>query len=392
MQRTALFALHYPAFGGPHNRVLRLNGPLAELGWRTVAVLPEEAGNAVGRLRDGGVEVVTTPLRRLRRTRDPRPGLALAWGWRDEVRSLRAIIRERHADVVVPATLPNPQAAFAARGERAAVLWQIVDSATPPPLRAAMMPMVRRLSDAVAFGGQALRPLHLGARPLHRPAFDIPPSVDTDRFSPAPGARAEARRRLGLPGDGPVVGMVANLSPMKGLEDFVRAAEVTSARLDGVHHVVVGHTHPVHAAHVERVRRMAREAGLDVVFAGDMADVERAYAAMDVLAISSLPRSEGTTTTAMEAMACLVPVVATDVGAVGEVVKDCATGFVVRPRSAEALSDRIVQLLRDPGMAADLGRAGRALVVEHFGVRDGARRYTEAFDAAVRHRRARDRD
>jgi hypothetical protein len=62
-----LFLVHYPVFGGPHNKALRLAGPLRRLGVKTTVLLPDEPGNAAPRLQTASVDVITMPLHRLRR-------------------------------------------------------------------------------------------------------------------------------------------------------------------------------------------------------------------------------------------------------------------------------------------------------------------------------------
>jgi glycosyltransferase involved in cell wall biosynthesis len=345
-------------------------------------------------MRAGGVSVVQMPLNRVRKTRRLGEHLRLMRQFRGEVRRLRAVIRSTGAEVVVIGTLHNPQAAVAARMEGTPVVWQVVDSATPPLVRSAVMPGVRRMADAVVFGGAALEPLHLRGRPLRQPSFVVTPAVDTGLFRPSPQARAEVRAELGIPADAPIVGTVANVNPTKGIEYFVRSAAITAESLPDARHLVVGSVHSVHAGYLARIRDEQSALGLtddQLRFVGDRSDVERYCAAMDLLMITSLPRSEGTTTTAMEAMACGVPVVASDVGAIAEVVEDGRTGYMVQPLDAEALSERAVEILGNEELAAQLGKAGRDRAVRHFDVRTAADSYVRVFEAAAAHREARRR-
>ena len=76
-----LSVIHSPFFGGPHNQVLRLDAPLRARGYETVAVVPDEPGNAYDRLAAGGVDVVRLPLGRLRARPD----------WRVQRDSLRTL-------------------------------------------------------------------------------------------------------------------------------------------------------------------------------------------------------------------------------------------------------------------------------------------------------------
>jgi glycosyltransferase involved in cell wall biosynthesis len=381
--RTVLSVVHSPLYGGPHNEVLRLDEAMRARGWRTVIAVPDEKGTAVPRLRGAGVELEELGLGRLRA--DPRLLPRFATSFRPTVREIEGAIERTGATLVSIGGLVNPHAAFAARKRGAAIVWQIVDAGSPVPLRRAAMRLVRRYADAVLFDGEALIAAHGGRESLDMPAFVYFPPVDTERFAPSPEQRASLRDELGIPHDAPLVGTVSHLTPLKALENFLAAAVGISATRPDAHFVVVGSAPESHAAYGERLRRQAAALELPhpIVFAGPRDDVERWYAAMDVDLITS--RSEGTTTTALEAQACGVPVVSTDVGAVHEVVDDGVTGLLVPPGDAEAIAAATLSLLQDPPRRAELGRAGRAAAVERFGIETAADLRARAYECALEH-------
>jgi glycosyltransferase involved in cell wall biosynthesis len=249
------------------------------------------------------------------------------------------------------------------------------------------MPLVRRLADAVMFDGEALIGLHGGRDSLRAPTFVYFPPVDTKRFVPSARHRREIRDGLGIPSQAPVVGTVSSLNPMKGLEYFVdAAARIASARPDAWF-VVVGGAPETHLAYEELLRARAHELELPnpVVFAGEQDDVERWYPAFDLQVISSLPRSEGTTTTALEAQACGVPVVATRVAAVAEVVNEGITGLLVPPEQTESIAAAVLRLLDDADLRLRMGAAGRSAAVERFDADSVADVYVQAYEAALAH-------
>ena len=94
------------------------------------------------------------------------------------------------------------------------------------------------------------------------------------------------------------------------------------------------------------------------------AEVARRLQASDVLLLPSL--DEGLPTVLLEAMACGVPVVATDCGGVSEAFTDGVEGFLVPPRDAGALADALARLWRDPELRARMGEAGRATATSRF--------------------------
>jgi glycosyltransferase involved in cell wall biosynthesis len=381
-----MFVTHFPVFGGPHNEALRLADPLGRRGWTVEALLPEEAEDAERRLASAGIPTSRLPLHRLRATRDPRAHLGLVGSFPLEVRRIRRLLRSRRIDLVVVTGLVNPHAAVAARAEDLAVVWKIVDSRPPPFLRRTMFPLVERLADVVMFDGQRLIPLHVGTRSVRAASIVYYPPVDTDRFRPSPERREATRRELGVSDAAPVVGMTANLNPQKGVEWFIRAAGILRQQYPDALFLVIGAGYRTHDAYLDALGREVEAAGLGegLRFVGERTDLERWYPAMDVKVISSVPRSEGTTTTALEAMSCGVPVVATDVGAVREVVEDGVTGRLVPALDATAIAAATQGLLGDPRTRTRMGEAARRRAIELSDREVVADLHVRAFEAARR--------
>lgn len=380
----ALWVLHFPVYGGPHNTAVGVREPLADLGWKTVAALTDEPGNAEQRLTEGGLETVTMPLHRLRASWHPRDNLRTAAAFRGEVRALEQLIRARSCDLVVLTGLMNPHGAIAARRAGVPVVWQVLDTRTPPVPRLAAMALVRRWADSVMFTGHAVEDLHVGGRPLNVPSFQFTGGVDLQRFCPDPEMRTETRRRFGVPDDALFVGTVANLNPMKGIEYFIRTASRVFKENPGSWFLINGSTYATHRAYTAALHREAEASGVPserFIWTGGLP--QNHYPALDVSLITSRPRSEGISTTAPESLACEVPVVATDVGAVGEVVRNGVTGVVVPPDSPEALARETLRLAADPALRRRLGEAGRREVAEHHSVGATASVCDRAFRAAL---------
>lgn len=381
-----LHVVHYPVFGGPHNQALRLARPLAARGYETVALLPDEPGNAVERLRAGGVETVTLPLHRLRARPDPRVQARFAFGFPGEVRAIRQLIREREIDVVLVCGLVNPHAAIAARREGVPVVWQLVDTRPPMALRRALMPLVTRLSDVIMSTGTEVARVHPGAMRFGERLVPFYPPVDTQSYRPDDERRAAARRELGIADGAFAIGTVGNLNPQKGHEHLLRAAAMLRGGGPAVEVRVLGAHTPTQSAYEQRLRTEARQLALaadaDAVFVDPGARVAELLPAFDAFLLTALPRSEGVPTVILEAMACGIPVVSTDVGAVREVVAEGVTGFVVPPENPLAIAAATRLLLRDGDLRARLGATARVHAVERYDVEACATVHVEAFELA----------
>jgi glycosyltransferase involved in cell wall biosynthesis len=186
----------------------------------------------------------------------------------------------------------------------------------------------------------------------------IPTGVDLARF--VPGDRAAARRRLDLPQDAFVVGIVATLRSWKGHRHLVDAVAAARARRWMLAMVGDG-------PGAENLRAQVAALGLEaqVCMPGNQEDVVPWLQAFDVFALPSYA-NEGVPQAIMQAMACGVPVVSTAVGAIGELVRDGDTGLLVPPQDAGALHEALVRLQDDPARRESLARRAREHVREHF--------------------------
>ena len=118
-----------------------------------------------------------------------------------------------------------------------------------------------------------------------------------------------------------------------------------------------------------------------MVFAGYRADVPRLLRASSLAVLPT--RTEALPTTLIEAAACGLPVVATDVGGVPEVVSHGETGLLVPPGDPTALGDAIARLLADPARRAAMGAAARRTAVERFDMRVWAARLRAVYERAL---------
>lgn len=389
--RRVLSVIHYPTYGGPHNRNAHVIPVLRELGYETTVVLPSEPGNAGALLQERDVSVVQLPLGRLRAVRDAQTHVRMARQFRHDVGRLRGLIRASRSDLVLINGLANPHAALAARLEGVPVVWQLLDTFSPMKLRRAMMPVVTATADAVMSTGRAVAEQHPGATSFGERLVLFFPVVDPTHFVGDGPARRSARQRLGLPDDCIVVGTVGNLNPMKGHDVFVEAAAALKRRRPNTRFVILGAEYPQHERYASALRRSAQERGLelgrDLVIVDPGTDVAGLAPAFDIFWLTSNPRSEGIPTVIGEAMALGLPVVASRVGSVQEAVLDGVTGRLVPPRDPETLLDATLPYLDDERLRQVAGSAARSRAEQLYSPQACAERHVRAFELAIAHRR-----
>ncbi len=210
-------------------------------------------------------------------------------------------------------------------------------------------------------------------------------AADLTHFHPKKSDGKELRAEWGIPENARLVLMVSKLIEIKGHLDFVKSCALSRKRFPDAVFMIVGGDMPGHEAYAEKVRQAVHEHLLEDVFhfAGFQRDVERFLGAADVV-VQPSTCEEGLGRVAIEAMAMEKPVVATQAGGLPEVVRDGITGYIVPKNDPETLASRITKLLEDPKLCAKMGKAGRAIAHQQFGVPEHVASVAGIYDKLLR--------
>ncbi len=189
----------------------------------------------------------------------------------------------------------------------------------------------------------------------------IPNSVDIRRFRPSAALRLAARRRLGLPEDALVIGSIGRLSEQKQPGAALVMLAMLRKAFPNLYLVLAG-TGPLEA----EVKRQADRMGLAayVIFTGFVAAVEELLPALDVHLL--LSRNEGFGISTIEAMACGVPAVATDVPGSSDILRGSEGGILIPHGDMKNGAPMVAALLIDPERRAVMGSKGRAEVEQRY--------------------------
>jgi rhamnosyl/mannosyltransferase len=198
-------------------------------------------------------------------------------------------------------------------------------------------------------------------RPFASKCTVIHHGIDLQRFTLTPETQqraAEIRRQYG---DQPLVLAVGKLRHYKGFDVLIEAIKQVQARA-----LIVGDG-PMGPAW--RQKAVEEHVADQVVFAGRVSEEEKIalYHAADILAFPSTNRAETWGITQIEAMACGLPVVCTELGTgTSYVNRDGVTGLVVPPCDAQALAAALQRLIADPMLRTQMGEAGRRRAQNEF--------------------------
>ncbi len=199
----------------------------------------------------------------------------------------------------------------------------------------------------------------------------VPLGIATPPATPGADVRAE----LGIEDGAPVIGTACTLRPEKALEVLVRAAAALVDGFPDLRLLIAGE-----GPDRERVESLIDRLGLrrTVTLLGGRGDIPDFLEALDVAVCSS--DWEGSPLSVMEYMEAELPVVATRVGGIPDMIESGVEGLLVPPGEPEAIAAAIAELLRDPGRAAEMGRRGRRRRREEFDLEVTARRIGELYE------------
>jgi glycosyltransferase involved in cell wall biosynthesis len=175
--------------------------------------------------------------------------------------------------------------------------------------------------------------------------------------------------------------LVANLRPGKGHDTLINAAPAVLARFPDAHFELIGD-----GPDRGQLEQLVRDRGLQhaFTFAGHVEDVPGRLAQADLFVFPS--ESEAFPNALLEAMAAGLPVVASSVGGITEVVQHGQTGLLIPPRHPEALADSLCGLLTVPHEAHRLGANGRALVERRYSFDRMVEAAEEMYEHELAHR------
>ena len=256
--------------------------------------------------------------------------------------------------------------------------FQNISKRYPPPIGRIERHVMSRADGWIAFGQTVYDALHDRPGYSHKPSRVLSPGVDTETFRPDPIARASTRNRLGWRADEPVVGFAGRLVEEKGLDTLLHAFNQSKQRWNVLvvgGGALVARIESLRLQHPSRVR-LARDVG--------HSDMPSYLRAMDLLCAPSRTTTrwkEQFGRMLIEAMACGVPVVASDSGEIPYVVRDA--GVLIPENDLAQWTETIDRLTTDSATRAQLITRGLARARSEFSWPVVARRHLDFFEEVL---------
>jgi sugar transferase (PEP-CTERM/EpsH1 system associated) len=371
-----LHVIHHLYMGGMENGLINLINHMPAVKYRHAILCVEDYSDFRNRITRPGVDVIALYRSRIG-----------VWKLRREIyrlcRRMRpAIVHSRNLsglDALLPARLAGvPHCVHGEHG------WDVHDLEgrhwRPMLLRRLHSPLIEH-HITVSRDLQHYLTTRAGIRDAR--ITQIYNGVDTQRFQPDPAKPRDwlppAFRDASLT----LIGTVGRIQPVKDqatlLEAFARMLAQAPALRQTLRLLIVGDG-PL----LDDLKALAGRLQIAELtcFMGALADVPQALRALDVYVLPSL--NEGISNTILEAMACGLPVVATGVGGNLELVDDGVCGRLFTPRDVPALSELLLQYVRDVPLREAHSSAARHIAVERYSLAAMVARYTATYDRLCR--------
>ncbi len=290
------------------------------------------------------------------------------WNWVQTIARMRAFLVARGVDVVFVHTGSGHLEMHLARRGLPTGLVRVRADARHPRADPGHRWLYRNGADRIVASGAYMLSQHLKGWDLApERLLHLPPGIDLHAIEEEPAlkpsrARSAIRKRYGLPPDTPLIGIIGRLSPVKGHEILIRACRILVQQGYDFRLLVVGAQKEIPA---KTLRHLAGSLGMEdhLVLTGFVEDPLVHAAALDIGVIPSLG-SEAVSRSALEYMAVGVPVVASRVGVLPELIdqEEC----LVPQGEPESLAAALSLLLHDPETAREWGWMGRERVRSNY--------------------------
>jgi glycosyltransferase involved in cell wall biosynthesis/peptidoglycan/xylan/chitin deacetylase (PgdA/CDA1 family) len=206
--------------------------------------------------------------------------------------------------------------------------------------------------------------------------------VDCQRFAPSDAAKPQLIAELALPEDSQLVGIVAALRPEKNHALFLEVAAAVCKHNSKAHFIIVGDG-PEKTTIEQKIVQLGLETRVHLL--GTRHDTPAIVAALDAFLLCS--HNEASPVSILEALACGVPVISTNVGSVSEMVRPGETGFLVASGDAGDMAAHLKTLLADTGICTRLGAIGRQAVQQRGSLEAMVSGYTDLIESIYQQKR-----
>jgi glycosyltransferase involved in cell wall biosynthesis len=376
--------------GGAHIRIFRIARKLKEKGIEYSQAVPKGNGESPDYVRKAGVTVYRCGLGTPHFIRNFETfflNISYLINFIPSIYCLVKIIKLKEIDIVHLHGILNLQGALAALFTKRLVVWHFHETLYPKFLINILRPLTRFVADSLVHISENTRNYYLTGSSFKELIIYEP--VDIENFDPAHIAKEKKvnlRKELNITEDDIVLGSVGNISWVKGYENLIMSMGTLKKKYKKLKLIIVGKILSTQAGYYKDLKRLVSSLGLerDVYFLGIREDIPQLLSLMDIFILPSI--TEGTPLSIIEAMSMKLPVIASRVGGIPEVISDGKTGLLVTPRNPDEITDAVLNLLEDSKKRKEMGTRARKIAKNKFSLEHCVRGHEKLYKRLMRQR------
>ncbi len=355
--------------GGADYCLFKLASELDRKRFRPVVCLSRET-EIMDLYRKEGIRTYVIDMERIKKSSNPFYPAKLLYRFFPTVNAIREIIRDENIDMVHGNDLLDiygPVAGILEKKPTTQYVRWILES--PGWLKTVITWIVYHINDRVMTVSDGVAKTMFSKNGRIRPGtvtcYDW---IDMEKVGHGQKG-GDIRKEFGIPEEAPLAGCVGRLDYWKGQEVYVKAAAIVLRKFPEARFLVVGGSVAGRGREScqESLQTLARQLRIEdrVIFTGHRPDIANVMASLDIFVHSSIT-PDPLPGVVMEAMYCRTPVVGADAGGVPEEVENERTGFLYQPGEHWDMAHKICLLLKHPGLAQNMGVAGRKRITRIF--------------------------
>jgi len=366
--------------GGPQIRIANvahaLKGHI-----ETTVILPRQNSNRF-RAKLDALDVSYKVLSLSRITKEFVPACCyLCFSLFEIVRLVHYLLKQRYDIIHISGGAAQYKGLIAGKLTGTKSVWHLNDTSMPWVIRR-IFSLFSSLPDAYIYASKRTQKYYSPMINSGKRWYVIPAPVDTKIFSPQlkiRGDEALTNKWVGKT----VIGTTANISPTKGLEDFIKAAATLNGQCKDLVFIVVGEIFGRQHTYYKKLLDLCNQLSVDnLFFVGGRDDVRSVIQRFDIYVCTSL--AESSPISVWEAMSMGKPVVSADVGDVSKYVINGQNGFITDGHDEVSLANRVNTLISDEVMRKEFGRKSREIAISELDLAICARKHQYTYEDVTR--------
>ena len=323
----------------------------------SISVVCGKEGPLTDKLKEENIDYATIPLPLWRKVKNL-PHIP------SSILSLVKLVKEKDIHIIhCNSHGVNPYGVIAGKLTNARVICHIRDIITPDKIKKYFL----NYSDKIITISDFQKKVFSRYPTINKRVSLVYNGIDTSIFYRCKTTEIlKFRKKLNIGEKDFLVGCVGQISSLKGQDYLIKAVPLVLKKIPSTKFLLCGEVR--RERDKGKIESLVEKLGVrkNIIFLGWREDLPIVYSSLDVLAFPTLKEAFGRA--AVEAMACEVPVIATRVGGVPEIVEDGKTGILIPPQTHIQLADAIIKLLQDSKMRKNMGKEGRKRVQKNFNI------------------------